>query len=73
MIGGRMAGSELAPMVGRILISLSGLQILHGYHSFSGVSESLDMEKHAILGFKNILVRQMTSTTIHDFINIAEV
>ena len=38
-----MVGTELAPMVERILIGFGGLQVLFEYHSFSGVSESLNM------------------------------
>jgi hypothetical protein len=41
MISGKMIGTELAPMIGRILFGFNGLQILPGYPSFSKVSESL--------------------------------
>ncbi len=37
----QMVGIELAPMIERILIGFSRLQILPGYHSFSKVFESL--------------------------------
>jgi hypothetical protein len=65
MIGGKMAGSELAPMVERILISLSGLQILTDITAFR---ESLKvwMEKPQLFWFKDILVCQMIYAIDYD-------
>ena len=60
-----MVGSELAPMIERILIGFSGLQIPPGYHNFSGVSENLYMlEKHSVFCLEAILISQMICATL---------